>query len=274
MPLTPAHIGPAVLIGGLAGRKLNLTVLITSTILIDLEVLVLGLKRGMFIHHGLLHTLSGAAIFGLVYGTIFFVTFQLYWKGKDVYYADNKIYRKLKELRNHDWMNSYKCVVASAIIGAYSHIALDWLLYEDIWIIAISSANIYDNFTGNFFSATYLSVYLFCAINFILGIFLYFYRFMNNKNKLYKTPNLYDISLHKKDYWALMGIISTPFAISGFVIYLIAIYALTFNPDNILNPLNVMVQDSFVLIFSSFPILTMIIGYSRALENANWKLIE
>lgn len=274
MPLTPAHIGPAVLIGGLAGRKLNLTVLITSTILIDLEVLALGIKRGMFIHHGLLHTLSGAAIFGLVFGTIFFVIFQLYWKGKDVYYADSKIYRKLKELRNHDWTNSYKCVVASAIIGAYSHIALDWLLYEDIWIIAISNANIYRNFTGHFFSATYLSVYLFCAVNFVLGIFLYFYRFMSNKNKWYKTPNIYDIKLHKKDYWALMGIASTPFAISGFVIYLIAIYALTFNPDNILNPLNVMVQDGFVLIFCIFPILTMIIGYFKALENANWKLIE
>ncbi|UCE74076.1 MAG: DUF4184 family protein [Methanomassiliicoccales archaeon] len=274
MPLTPAHVGPALLIGAIAGRKLNLIVLITATILIDVEVLVLGFIRGLFLYHGFLHTFWGATIFGLVYGTILFIVFQIYWGGKDVYYGDSEPYRKLKEWRNHNWMYSYKCVVISAIIGAYSHIALDWLLYEDIRLFAFTSANMYHDFVTPFFSATILGIYLFCAGSFVIGLFLYVYRWIFSLNKWYKTSSLYDIKLHKKDLWALMAIGLTPFAISAIVIFLVAFIVLIFNPDNTINSVNLMVRKGYVLLFGISFILIMIYGYSWALEKANWNLFE
>ena len=152
MPLTPAHIGPAFLIGALSGRKLNLTVLITSALLIDLEVLYLGIKRGSFIYHGFFHTLMGATIFGLLYGSIFFILRDIFWKRKDHLIFGKEFYCKLREWQNHNWTYSYKCIVISAIIGAYSHISLDWLLYEYIGISAFSTTNIYYDFCSHFFS--------------------------------------------------------------------------------------------------------------------------
>ncbi len=158
MPLTPAHMGPAVLIGALAGRKLNLTVLITSAVLVDLEVLVLGIKSGYFIHHGFFHTFTGATMFGLVYGTIFFVFRDVFWKRKDRLIFGKEFYSKLRSWQDHNWVFSYKCIVISAIIGVYSHIALDWLLYDDIWVMAPNTNLCYD-FSSQYLTATFLTVY-------------------------------------------------------------------------------------------------------------------
>lgn len=259
MPLLPAHIGPAVLIGGLAGRKLNFTVLILSTLLIDLEVLVLGLERGLFIYHGFLHTFTGATLFGFIFGTIFFILSQVYWKGKEIYYRDIEIYKKLKEWRNHNWTFSYKCTVISAIIGAYSHIALDWLLYEDISVF-IRRSNIYYDFTSQYFYETNIVIYIFCVAVFMIGLALYIYRYTKDKNKWYKISSVYELRFHKKDLWTGIGIVSTPFAIAGIVVLILMI---------ITN------AGGYPILFLSIgSIVLMVIGYIMSLRNLNWKLFE
>lgn len=268
MPLTPAHIGPVVLIGALAGRKLNLTVLIISAILIDLEVLYLGIERGMFLYHGVLHTFVGATYFGLVFGTIFFFLLQITWKGRDFRYGQNKTYLKLKLFRNHEWTNSYKCIVMSAILGSYSHIALDWFLYDDIRISVISHVNIYHDIAGQLFVTTLFAVYLFCALTFIMGLVIYTLRGIFKKNKWYKTDNISSIRLYDKDLWTLMGIFSTPFAVSGFVIYTTAIFALFYDPGNALS------IPGHLHILATLPIILMIIGFYKGLKKVNWKLFE
>jgi hypothetical protein len=274
MPVLPAHLGPVILIGGLAGKKLNLTVLILATLLIDIDVVVLGIQRGMFIYHGFLHTLSGATIFGIILGSLVFMIFSFYWKGNDLYFRGNKSYRRLKNWRDHNWNNSYKCMLTSAIIGAYSHIALDWPLYEDIQISPVTEANLYQPLSDNFFSATISGLYLFCVICSLIGIFLFYYRWENNLNRWYKTSGLFDITLRKKDIWAVVGIVSTPFAIAGFASYTAGIIALAFNPDNVINPLNNLFKIGGIFIFSVFSFFIMTLAYSKALEINNWKLFE
>jgi hypothetical protein len=274
MPLTPAHIGPAVLIGALAGRKLNLAVLITSTVLIDLEVLILGFERGLFIYHGFFHTFIGATFFGLIFGMIVFLLIQFSWKIKDFFYADNLKYRRFREGLSHSWLFSYKCITISAIIGAYSHIALDWLFYDDIRIMIVSDANFFYDYSSHFFSATLFTVYFLCLVSFLIGLALYKYRSMSDKNKWYNTHNLFDFKPHKKDLWGILGIISTPFAISGISIYLVVIFALNLPFWKVTHPLNIIESDGLILIWGIVPILTMIYGYSKALKIANWKLIE
>lgn len=274
MPLTPAHIGPALLIGALAGRKLNLMVLITSTILIDLEVLYLGIQRGAFIYHGPFHTLSGATIFGLLYGTIFFALWDIVWKRKDRLIYGKEFYIKLRDWQNHNWTYSYKCILISAIIGVYSHISLDWLLYEDIRISIFLKTNIYYEFGSYLFSATFLTVYLFCIVCFFLGLLLYGYRYSSGKNRWYKITSIYDLKVYDRNLWTGLGVISTPFAISGIVIFMTIILSLSFNPDNISDHSNILAAYSGVLILSIFAFFTMTIGYFISLKNLNWKLFE
>ncbi len=259
MPLLPAHIGPAVLIGGLAGRKLNFTVLIISTLLIDLEVLVWGLERGMFIYHGFLHTFTGATLFGFILGTIYFILSQVHWKGKEIYYRDIETYKKLKDWRNHNWTFSYKCIVISAIIGAYSHIALDWLLYDDISVF-IRRSNIYYDFTSQYFYVTNIVIYIFCVAVFMIGLALYLYRYTKDKNKWYKISSVYELRFHKRDLWTVIGIISTPYAIAGILVLIL---------------LMITRADGYPILFLSIGgIVLMIIGYFMSLRNLNWKLFE
>jgi hypothetical protein len=274
MPVLPAHLGPAILIGGLAGKKLNLTVLILASLLIDIEVLVLGLQRGMFIYHGFLHTLSGATVFGIILGSLVFMISFFYWKGNDLYFRRSKSYQRLKNWRDHNWSNSYKCMVMSAIIGAYSHIALDWLLYEDIRISPITEANLYRGLSDQFFSATFTGLYVFVALCFFGGIFLYYYRWEVSKNKWYKTKELFSITLRAKDIWVIVGVIFTPFALAGFASYTVAVIAVAFNPDNVFHPLNAMINMGGVFVFGIFTFLIMTISYTKALGVNNWKLIE
>lgn len=274
MPLTPAHIGPALLIGAIAGRKLNLTVLITSAILIDLEVLYLGIQRGNFIYHGFFHTLAGAASFGFLYGTIFFTLRDIFWKRKDRLIYGKEFYIKLRDWQNQTWTYSYKCIVISAIIGVYSHISLDWLLYENIGISIFLRTNIYYEFGSYLFSAAFLSVYLFCIVCFFLGLLLFGYRYSTGKNRWYKITSIYDFKVYDRSLWTGLGIISTPFAISGIVIFMTIIYSLSFNPDNISNHSNIWAAYSGVLILSIFAFFTMIIGYFISLRKLNWKLFE
>jgi hypothetical protein len=108
----------------------------------------------------------------------------------------------------------------------------------------------------------------------MMGVFIYLYRSETGKNRWYRISSIYDLKLHKKDIWTGMGVISTPYAISGIVMYLAVIWSLTFNPDNVPNIFDLLVTNSGVLIVSMVTIFTMIIGYLKSLKNANWKLFE
>jgi hypothetical protein len=257
MPVLPAHLGPAILIGSLAGRKLNIKVLILSMIIIDLEVLILGIQTGSFNRHGFLHTFVGATIFGLIFGTLYFIILLFLWKKNDWYYSEVKMYRLFKKKRDHDWMLSIKCTLMSAVLGAYSNIALDWLLYENIKVWPSPNPNIYYEFTQHHFVPTFYIIYLFCFITFFMGVGLYLYRFYFDINKEYKVSSIYDIRIHKKDIWTILGLISTPFAIAG--INILFIIRTTHDP---------------LFIISVVSILTMSIGYFISLKNVQWKLIE
>jgi hypothetical protein len=260
VPILPAHLGPAVLAGGLAGRKLNFLVLITSTLIIDLEVVVLGIKRGVFIYHGIFHTLGGATVYALIYGSLFFFISQIYWKGKELYYHDVELLPKFKKWRNHNWTYSLKCMIISALVGVYLHIGLDWLIYEDIRIFTFFYPNFYYDFTSQYYDEIFFTIYTFCIIAFFIGVGIYMLRNLEDKKKWYRVRNLLDTDINDGDLWIVLGLFSTPFALAGVVMIFVFIFAFHINGP--------------IFLFSIISIILMILGYSMALENKNWKLFE
>lgn len=147
----------------------------------------------------------------------------------------------------------------SAIIGAYSHIALDWLLYKDISIFVIRS-NIYYDFTSQYFYETLIIIYIFCVAVFLMGLGLYLYRYTNDKNKWYKISSVYELGSQKKDFWTVIGIVSTPYAIAGILVLILMVITRAYGYP--------------ILFLSIGSIVLMIIGYFMSLRNLNWKLFE
>ena len=100
MPISPAHIGPPIFIGAIAGKRLNIYVLILSGLLIDIEVVWLGTRGPMsgwlLISHGFLHTFIGATLFAIIFAVIFFLLLISYRKIIDHWYGNIDV---LKELR-------------------------------------------------------------------------------------------------------------------------------------------------------------------------------
>lgn len=67
MPITPFHVGPGLLLKGLAPRHVSLTAFVAANVVIDAEVVV-NLLAGRSRLHAELHTLGGAVAAGLVAG--------------------------------------------------------------------------------------------------------------------------------------------------------------------------------------------------------------
>ena len=61
MPVTPFHMGPALLVKAAAPRRFSLVIFGVSQVAIDVEPLV-GLFRGAAVLHGFSHTLTGATL--------------------------------------------------------------------------------------------------------------------------------------------------------------------------------------------------------------------
>ncbi len=266
MPILPAHVGPPLFIGALSGRKLNLTVLITSALFIDIEVLFWGIQ---YDEHGYLHTFGGATIFGIVYGAIFFFLFHRFWKLRYFRYSDEEILRKIRTSERKDWRYSSKCIVISSVIGAYSHVSLDWLMYDNIKVLAISDVNLFYMLTSTHRSLAIVLVYAICLFCFIFGLLFFQYRKAYGKNRTYQVSAINNLPLDGIHYWTLIGIISTPFAIAGigsimFFISLLNIFPKIYPPD----------VSSNVLFISILAVIGMGLGYYKALKNVNWKLFE
>jgi hypothetical protein len=271
MPVTPAHLGPVILVGALAGRKLNIMALITSAVLIDLEHIIFAVRYGDITNHGLWHTFGGAILYGIFYGILFFIMLHLFWKIQDFRYKGFEPYKKIRRTRKHVWSYSIKCILMSTILGAIIHISLDWVLYDNIRILAISQGNIYYDFTSQYLFITLIIVHLFCLITFLIGIVLYSFRYSTNKNKVYGTSSIYDLKIKLKDIWVMVGIALTPFAISGIMVYMIIISVYILNQSN----RSVNLAEHFRLFILSFIcIILMSLFYYKSLKNSKWKLFE
>ncbi|MFH1221721.1 MAG: hypothetical protein V1492_01415 [Candidatus Micrarchaeota archaeon] len=115
MPLTPLHIGPATLIFAIFSFLCPISLLLGATML-DVEgfsYYFLGVGQSP---HGLLHTPLAATVYTLlVVVPLVFLMWFVIKKTKMKYAAP-----------------AATIIVASALLGVYSHILLDAMLYSDL----------------------------------------------------------------------------------------------------------------------------------------------
>lgn len=130
MPLTPFHFGPAVAIKAAIPGYFSLSVFVLSQIIMDLEPLYYLLlnKPPLF---RFFHTYLGA-------GAVFLVCLVI---GKPVGQLWLKFWNKLISPGQHSRLHSpqtitYKAVLVAAILGPFSHVFLDSIMYSDVHPLA------------------------------------------------------------------------------------------------------------------------------------------
>ncbi len=156
MPFTPFHIGPALLISGLLGKRINVTAIILGSTVIDIRAAYF-LFAGCLPLHGPLHTYLGATIFALIISA--------------GVYSTKGIFQKITDTLDLVQEYSIPVILSSSLIGTFSHVLLDSFLYTDIIPFWPLSSN---PFLGLVEGVT---MYNACTLAFFLsgGIYLYMY---------------------------------------------------------------------------------------------------
>jgi membrane-bound metal-dependent hydrolase YbcI (DUF457 family) len=115
LPFTPFHVGPAVAVKAVFEKKFSLLVFTWAQVVIDLQPL-LAVLTGRGEHHGITHTIIGAAVLGGLAAVT--AKYPVDW---------------VLSLRNRPKVTlSWKTVLISAWVGTFSHILLDALIYSDM----------------------------------------------------------------------------------------------------------------------------------------------
>ena len=152
MPFTPFHLGPSLLIGLIFFPYLFLPSILLGSIIVDLEPLTF-LILDLPVLHLFFHTFLGATIMAIL--------------GAVVFYLLRGVLEKILAVFLLPQTASPVKITAASLIGAYSHIILDGILYPEMqpfWPI------LGNPFLGLASSST---IYLFCVLCFIIAIPIY-----------------------------------------------------------------------------------------------------
>ena len=158
MPLTPFHLGPALLLGLALFSLIHLPTFLVANVFPDIEpllVLLLGLDYPL---HGFFHSFLGGSIIAILLSLV-------------MIRVDKKIQKIMRFFRLGQ-AHSQKSIWLSSFSGIYLHILLDSFLYGDIEPFFPITAN---PLHLPIASAGF-AIYALCAVSFILGGFLYAHR--------------------------------------------------------------------------------------------------
>ncbi|MBN2015099.1 MAG: metal-dependent hydrolase [Candidatus Altiarchaeota archaeon] len=157
MPLTPFHLGPAIFLGLLLLRYINLPTFLVASTIVDLEpfiVLLLGLDHPL---HGFFHSFLGGSIVAV---TLSLIMVRL----------GDRIQKLMSHLRLEQ-NTTKKSIWLASFTGIYLHILLDSPLYGDIRpFYPMRNNPLYSNsmFIG-------LEIHGLCVLTFLAGAILYGY---------------------------------------------------------------------------------------------------
>ena len=134
MPITPFHFGPGALVKAIAPRHFSFTVFAFSQLLIDLEPIGFFIFSGVPVHP-YLHTYLGAAL----------VFLASWWGGRPVCEWALRVWNAWLSPTQSRWLAyepriSTKAAGLGALVGAYSHVAIDSIMHGDMEPLAPFSA--------------------------------------------------------------------------------------------------------------------------------------
>ncbi|MHA1755176.1 MAG: DUF4184 family protein [Promethearchaeota archaeon] len=170
MPLTPLHYSIAYLTYRISKKRLNLPVLIVSSMIPDLEIPIIWVITSGGMDRLVLHSFLGALIIGVP--LTMFIFYPLY-----VYFF-NRVYGIKKALFNE--MCSLPVNLFSAVIGVLSHILIDATHHPFnplFWPFVLQSFNGFILF-GNLVLSSNLIYFIFLTCLLIITV----KSILNNKN--------------------------------------------------------------------------------------------
>ncbi len=153
MPFTPLHLGPALLIGVVLRRRLDVFAILVGSVVLDIEpflVLCLGLSAPL---HGLCHTYLAALLLSPPLSAVL--------------YHLRDLFKPLLHPLGLSQQSSFRSVIISSMIGLFSHVTLDATLYAEM-------VPFYPFFGNPLLGVVnYTTVYEFCIVTGIFGFLLH-----------------------------------------------------------------------------------------------------
>ncbi|MDH5375176.1 MAG: hypothetical protein OEZ21_09960 [Candidatus Bathyarchaeota archaeon] len=160
MPFTPFHLGPALLFGLAFSSIFDFLTLLIASVIPDVEPFCILLFNLSGLLHGFFHSYVGSSILAVSVAV-------------GVYLLRNILTKIMQKFRVSQ-KPSFKKILFTSFIGAYSHVFLDSILYGRMNPLYPLHGN---PFVG--IIPTYIAdeiVYGFCSMSFIFGIILYLYK--------------------------------------------------------------------------------------------------
>lgn len=158
MPFTPFHFGPGASLKCVAPKYFSFIVFMLSQVLIDIEPLYYMLRNEWPIHR-FFHTYLGAT----------FIVLITYGLGRPVAGIALSIVQGRLRLTRQSLAAACVCVpkiavFSAAVLGAYSHVALDSIMHSDIRPLAPFS-------NGNpfYLAISVAELHLYCVIAGVVG---------------------------------------------------------------------------------------------------------
>jgi membrane-bound metal-dependent hydrolase YbcI (DUF457 family) len=120
MPFTPYHFGPSGFVGLVFGKWIDLPVFVLANVIVDVEVLVVGLLGLGWPIHRYCHTLLIGAVVGALWGVAAYPLRHLFKRMMRVFYIPYK--------------TSLRKMVISGILGVWLHVLIDGAYHFDVKI--------------------------------------------------------------------------------------------------------------------------------------------
>jgi membrane-bound metal-dependent hydrolase YbcI (DUF457 family) len=120
MPFTPYHFGPSGFVGLVFGKWIDLPVFVLANVIVDVEVLVVGLLGLGWPIHRYCHTLLIGAVVGALWGIAAYPLRHLFKRMMRVFYIPYK--------------TSLRKMVISGVLGVWLHVLIDGVYHSDVKI--------------------------------------------------------------------------------------------------------------------------------------------
>ena len=118
MPFTSYHFGPSGFIGLVFGKWIDLPVFVLANVIVDVEVLVVGLLGLGWPIHRYCHTLLIGAVVGALWGVAAYPLRHFFKKIMRVFYIPYK--------------TGLRKMIISGILGIWLHVLIDGAYHSDV----------------------------------------------------------------------------------------------------------------------------------------------